>query len=129
MLDSNNAALPELVNSLVLAESFNLKRVKKFIVKELYSSLKDIPVRNSEAFKKLPINLVKDILLPLNADEDEDDDEVEDADDYDEEDDEADYEEDDEDDEEKDEDDEVLPGNTDDEADYEEDDEEDEDED
>jgi len=123
----NDAALPELVNSLVLAESFNLKIVKKLIVKELYLCLKDIPVRNSEAFKKLPINLVKDILLPLDEDEDEDkdeyDEEVDEDEDEDEDNEENDEDEDenededkdkDEDNEEDDEDDEDLPGDTDD---------------
>ena len=57
-----------LVDGLLLAEGFNLKTVKKAIVKNLYSNLKMLKIQN---FKMLPINLVKDILLPLEEDEDE----------------------------------------------------------
>ena len=61
--------VPELVDGLMLAEAFNLKIVKKSIVKDLSSNLSFIPVQN---FKMLPINLVKDILLPLDEDDNED---------------------------------------------------------
>ena len=59
-----------LVDGLLLAEGFNLKTVKKAIVKNLYSNLKMLKIQN---FKMLPINLVKDILLPLKEDENEKD--------------------------------------------------------
>ena len=57
-----------LVDGLMLADGFNLKTVKKAIVKNLYSNLKMLKIQN---FKMLPINLVKDILLPLKEDENE----------------------------------------------------------
>ena len=102
LIGETNLPLPDLVDSLVLVESFNLKTVKKEIVKELHSRLKDIPIQNVEAFKMLPINLVKDILLSL--DEDGDEDEIEEEGQEDEEDDNDEEEEDDEDDYENDED-------------------------
>ena len=57
-----------LVDGLMLADGFNLKTVKKAIVKNLYSNLKMLKIQK---FKMLPINLVKDILLPLKEDENE----------------------------------------------------------
>ena len=62
------AALPELVNSLMLAENFKLELVKEVLVSELFFGLTDIPhipdvVQNSEAFKMLPANLLKAILF------------------------------------------------------------------
>ena len=64
----NLGTLPELVNGLILAEQFKLEIAKDALVLELFRSLKDIPhtpdvVLNSEAFKNLPVNLVKDIFL------------------------------------------------------------------
>ena len=64
----NLGTLPELVNGLILAEQFKLEIAKDAIVLELVRSLKDIPhipdvVLNWEAFKNLPVNLVKDIFL------------------------------------------------------------------
>ena len=64
----NPGTLPELVNGLILAEQFKSEITKDALVLELFRSLKDIPhtpdvVLNSEVFKTLPVNLVKDILL------------------------------------------------------------------
>ena len=64
----NPGTLPELVNGLILAEQFKLEITKDALVRELFRSLEDIPhipdvALNSEAFKTLPVNLVKDILL------------------------------------------------------------------
>ena len=64
----NSGSLPELINGLILAEQFKLEDIKDELVLELFRSLKDVPhipevVLNSEAFKTLPDNLLKDILL------------------------------------------------------------------
>ena len=106
--------IPDLVDGLVLAEGFNLQIVKKSIVKDLYSNLSFIPVQN---FKMLPINLVKDILLPLDEDDNEDKDLDKDKDEDDEDEDDDDEDDDEEnlgDDEENEEDDEVSADDTDD---------------
>ena len=64
----NCAALPDLMNSLILADNFGLADTKEAIVQELFhnlKSLKNIPevVQNSEAFKMLSSKLMKEILL------------------------------------------------------------------
>lgn len=64
----NCGFLPELVEGLMLAEKFQLETIKDAIVKELFLSLEDIPnipevVQNYEAFRSLPANLIKEILL------------------------------------------------------------------
>jgi len=64
----NPGTLPELVNGLILAEQFKLEITKDELALELFRSLEEIPhtpdvVLNSEAFKTLPFNLVKDIFL------------------------------------------------------------------
>ena len=53
---------------MLLAEKFKLEFIRDVLLLELFRSLKDIPhipdvVLNSEEFKTLPFNLVKDILL------------------------------------------------------------------
>ena len=80
----NYAALPELVNSLMLAENFNFEMVKEVLVLEIYINLKDIPdipdvVQDSEAFKMLPANLLKAILFKDPFDEDEEEHEADDG--------------------------------------------------
>jgi len=67
--------IPELVEALILADQFKLDIIKKALVEELNRSLEYIPhipdvVKNFEAFKSLPSNLVKQILLE-DADEEE----------------------------------------------------------
>ena len=64
----NYAILPELVNSLKLAENFKFEELKKSLVLELFLSLEDLTdipdvVQNSDAFMMLPSNLLKEILL------------------------------------------------------------------
>ena len=64
----NCAYLPVLVNSLMFAENFGLEEIQEALVQELYVNLKDVPhipevVQNSEAFKRLPANTLKEILL------------------------------------------------------------------
>ena len=63
----NCAFLPDLVNSLMLAEKFGLDELREAVVHELFMSLKDVPqipevVQNSEAFKLLSATLAKEIL-------------------------------------------------------------------
>ena len=64
----NCGSIPELVESLILAEKFEMETIKEALKFELFRSLKDIShipevVQNSEAFKSLPVNLVKEIFL------------------------------------------------------------------
>merc|ERR1719154_129202 len=64
----NYAFLPELVNSLKLAENFKFEELKKSLVLELFLSLEDLTdipdvVQNSDAFMMLPSNLLKEVLL------------------------------------------------------------------
>ena len=84
----NCACLPDLVISLILAKNFGLDEIREALVHELFMSLKDVPhipevVHNSEAFKMLPENLVKEIFLynQLKELEDEDEDGTSDDDD------------------------------------------------
>ena len=77
------ATIPELVNAVMLAENFNLKPIKKVLAWELCGSLKDVPhipdvVQHSEVFKKLPINLLKEILEVKEDDGKHEDDKNED---------------------------------------------------
>ena len=63
----NCAYLPDLLHSLMLAVNFGLDELREALLHELFISLKDVHqipevVKNSEAFKKLPANLVKEIL-------------------------------------------------------------------
>ena len=79
----NCAYLPDLVNGLMMAENFGQDEIREAIVQELFMSLKDVPhipdvVQNSDAFKMLPANLVKRILLYEEFTESEDEDEEED---------------------------------------------------
>ena len=76
----NCACLPDLVNSLMLAENFGLDELREALVHELFMSLKDVPripevVQNSEAFKMLPANLVKEIFCYNQVTEFEDEEE------------------------------------------------------
>ena len=62
--------------------NFGLDEIKEALVHELFMSLRDVPhipevVQNSEAFKMLPANLVKDIFLHDQLTEFEDEDEAE----------------------------------------------------
>lgn len=71
----NCGILPELVESLILAEQFNLDTIKKTLLLELFYCLGNIPhipgvVKNSDAFKQLPYNLLEDIYFD-EPDEDE----------------------------------------------------------
>ena len=64
----NWAFLPNLVNSLMLAENFGLEEIREALIYELFVNLReinDIPdvVENSDAFKMLPVNTLKEILL------------------------------------------------------------------
>ena len=74
----NCGSLPDLVESLMLTEQFKLDTIKKTLITELYSSLgglSHIPdvVKNSDALKNLPYNLLNDIYWgPDKEDEDED---------------------------------------------------------
>jgi len=75
----NCATLPDLMNSLILAESFGLADTKEALVQELFQnlkSLKNIPevVQNSEAFRMMPQKLMKEILLYEEFTESENDD-------------------------------------------------------
>jgi len=59
----NYGILPELVESLMLAETLKLDTIKNAVVLELYQSLEDIPhipdcVQNFEAFQQLPPTLL-----------------------------------------------------------------------
>ena len=67
----------------MMAENFGQDEIREAIVQELFMSLKDVPhipdiVQNSDAFKMLPANLVKKILLYEEFTESEDEDEEED---------------------------------------------------
>ena len=71
------AILPQLISTLMLAENFKFEDIKEALVHELFMNLKDIPhipevVQNSEAFKMLPVNLLKDILFKYRKIEDKD---------------------------------------------------------
>ena len=83
----NCGFLPTLVESLILAEQFKLDIIEWTLISELYLCLGGIPhvpdvVKNSDAFKHLPFNLLDLIYLEaLEEDEDEDDDDEEDEDD------------------------------------------------
>ena len=64
----NCGSIPDLVEGLILAEEFQLESIKDALVLELYRSLDDVPhipdvVQNSESFKRLPANLLKDVIL------------------------------------------------------------------
>ena len=77
----NCGSLPELVESLMLAEQLKLDTIKSALVLELYTSLEDVPhipdvVQNFEAFQQLPLNLLKEILLYQETDDE--DEEIED---------------------------------------------------
>ena len=68
----NYGSIPELVEGLMLAEQFKLETIKDALLLELFLSLKDIPhipevVENCEAFKCLPVSLLKAILLHDDA--------------------------------------------------------------
>ena len=76
----NCAALPDLMNSLMLTENFGLEDIKEALVHELFQnlkSLKNIPevVKNSEAFKMMSVKLMKEILLYKEFSDSEDEDE------------------------------------------------------
>ena len=71
--DNCPTALPGLVESLMLAEQFKLDTIKKALVQEFYKSLRFIPeipdvVKNADAFKHLPYNLLKEILICAELD-------------------------------------------------------------
>ena len=75
--------IPELVEALLLADQFKLDTIKNALVDELNRSLEYIPhipdvVKNFEAFKSLPSNLVKEILLNGKTGECEDEEDNED---------------------------------------------------
>ena len=77
----NYGTLPELVESLMLAETLKLDTIKNALVLELYQSLEDIPhipdvVQNFEAFQQLPPTLLKKILLSEDGETHESVDEV-----------------------------------------------------
>jgi len=81
--DNCPVALPGLVESLMLAEQFKLETIKNALVQELHKSLTHIPhipdvVKNADAFKHLPYNLLEEILTfeleGIDEDEEEDDD-------------------------------------------------------
>ena len=64
----NCGSIPDLVEGLILAEQFQLESIKDALVLELYRSLKDVPhipdvVQNPGAFKRLPVNLLRDVIL------------------------------------------------------------------
>ena len=64
----NCGSIPDLVEGLILVEQFKLVKIKENLVIELYRSLMDVPhlpdvVKNSGAFKRLPVNLLKDVLF------------------------------------------------------------------
>ena len=66
----NCVILPELVESLMLAEQFKSDTIKEALLLELYLNLDDfshIPdvVKNSDAFKHLPYNLLDDIYFTV----------------------------------------------------------------
>ena len=82
----NCACLPDIVNSLMLAENFGLEDIKEALVHELFMSLTVVPqipevVQNSEVFKILPTNLLKEIFLYNRHVDVEDEDEEETSDD------------------------------------------------
>ena len=61
-------SLPGIMEGLMLAEQFKLEKIKDPLIVEVYRSLKDVPhipdvVNNSETFKDLPVNLLKDVLF------------------------------------------------------------------
>ena len=79
----NCGSIPDLVESLMLAEQFKLGSINDALVCELIRSLRDIPhipevVENSDAFTSLPLNLIKKLFLNNDEDSDEEDDEDED---------------------------------------------------
>ena len=64
----NSGFLPDLVESLMLAEQFKLNTIKKALNIEIYLSLGHIPhipdvVKNSDAFKHLPYKLLDEIFF------------------------------------------------------------------
>ena len=63
----NCGSIPELVEGLMMADQYMLEGIKNSLVLEIFLSLKDVPhipevVQDSEAFKRLPVNLLKDVL-------------------------------------------------------------------
>ena len=77
----NYSSLPQLVESLMLAEQFKLDTIKKAIFRELFLSLDNIPhipdvVKNFDAFKRLPYKLLEEAYFGET-----DDDELKDEDD------------------------------------------------
>ena len=63
----NCGSLPDLVEGLILVDQFKLQSIKDALVLELHLSLMDVVhipdvVQESEAFKHLPVNLLKDVL-------------------------------------------------------------------
>ena len=73
----NYGSIPELLDALIMAEQFHLTKIKHAIDHELYRVLKDIPhipevVQDSEAFKRLPVDLLKNLLVGGYDDDDND---------------------------------------------------------
>ena len=80
---NNYGSLPELVESLMLSEQVKLNTIQRALVLELHKSLEYIPyipdvVKNADAFKRLPYNLLQEILLLgcEGVEEDDDDHDV-----------------------------------------------------
>ena len=74
----NCGILPELVESLMMAEQFKLDTIKGALVLELFYSLGNIPhipdvVENSEAFKKVPFKMLEEILMKTEDEDIEED--------------------------------------------------------
>ena len=73
----NYGSLPQLVESLMLAEQFKLDTIKKAIFQELFLSLDNIPhipdvVKNFDAFKRLPYKLLEEMFGETDEDDDKD---------------------------------------------------------